>query len=128
MEISDIFKDLPLLESERLILRKITLEDAEDFFEYASDPQVALYMSWLPHQSLEETRRLIETYVECYKAGKIAPWGIQLKAINKFIGTIGYSNWQTAHNRAALSYSIARPYWGQGIISEAVRVIIDFGF
>lgn len=128
MEVSDFYKDLPQLETARLILRKITEQDAGDFFEYASDHQVALYTSWLPHQTIEETQNLIRNFIEGYQTGRVSPWGIQFKADGKFIGTIGFSNWQIAHDRAEIYYSIARAYWGQGLVTEAVRTVIDFGF
>lgn len=47
MEVSEIYSDLPILETDRLLLRKITVEDAEDMFKYGSDPEVSRYVTWI---------------------------------------------------------------------------------
>jgi ribosomal-protein-alanine N-acetyltransferase len=51
----DVLRDLPTLETDRLLLCKIVLDDIEDIFAYASDPEVPKYMPWEPHRSLEDT-------------------------------------------------------------------------
>ncbi len=54
------FENFPVLETPRLILRKISLKDAQDIFDYAKDPEVSKYLSWEPHKSFEDSVKFIE--------------------------------------------------------------------
>lgn len=122
------FDNLPTLETERLLLRKARASDARDFFEYASDPEVSKHSTWSAHQSLADTRQFINGILNHYQAHHVAPWGIEHKADRKFIGTCGFGNWITYHHRAEIGYALARPYWSQGYMTEAVRAVLSFGF
>ncbi len=127
-----IMLDLPeqflTLQTPRLILRKLELSDAEDIFAYASDPQVAIYTSWAAHQSIDETYKYLNDFVfELYRSGKGMDWGIVEKASGKLIGTCGlYAS--PEHRRGTLGYALNRDYWGQGLITEAAKTAIAFGF
>mgnify|MGYP004718770921 CR=1 FL=1 len=79
MKVSDVFYDLPPLETERLILRKVTVDDAEDMFEYTSVPDVSKYVPWKTHQSIEDTHQFIAFIINQYESGKLAPWAIECK-------------------------------------------------
>ncbi len=126
--IEAIFGNLPVLETERTILRKLQFQDAEDMFLYGSDPEVSRYTTWPPHQSLEGTRRFIETVLNAYEEQKIASWAIEDKHSRKMIGTAGFVNWNTAHSRAELGYALSREFWNRGYMTEIVKRIVDFGF
>lgn len=128
METQDIFRNLQTLETERLILRKMTLEDAEDMFEYASDPDVAKYTTWDTHQSVKDTKFFLNTVVERYKNRQITDWGIVHKGEEKLIGTGGFAECHLFHSRAEIGYALSRKYWRQGYMSEAVTAIVKFGF
>lgn len=128
MNVASVFENLPTLETDRLRLRKISLRDARDFFEYASDPEVTRYSTWSPHESLADTKQFINQVLNQYKAGHVAPWGIEHKAERRFIGTCGFGNWIHYHGRAEIGYALARPYWSQGYMTEAVRSVLAFGF
>lgn len=128
MEVSEIYSDLPILETDRLLLRKITVEDAEDMFVYGSDAEVSTYVTWNQHQTLPETKEFIEFILNQYEAGRIAPWGIEYKETGRLIGTIDFVSWSTNHKLAELGYVIAREYWGKGVATEAAKELIRFGF
>ena len=128
MKIEDIFRDLPTIKTERLVLRKLTQDDAQDVFEYASDPEVPKYSTWSVHQSIEDTKEFLNAVIEEYVNHEIAPWGIVHKADKKVIGTCGFVNWILDDDRAEIGYALSRKYWGQGYMPEAVREAIDFGF
>lgn len=128
METQDIFRNLTTVETERLLLRKMTLDDAEDMFEYASNPEVAKYTTWNAHQSIKDSKFFLETVVERYKNRQITDWGIVHKEDGKLIGTCGFVEWPLAHNRAEIGYALSQKYWRQGYTSEAVGAIIKFGF
>ncbi|MEB3828305.1 GNAT family N-acetyltransferase [Phormidium sp. CCY1219] len=122
------FGDLPSLETPRLLLRKMTLADAVDIFEYASNPKVAQYVTWPVHQSLDDTHQFLTSVLERYAQQKTAPWAIVHKNLRQAIGTCGFVNWHSAHNRAEIGYALSAKYWGCGYMTEAVCTAIDFGF
>ncbi|GLB61848.1 GNAT family N-acetyltransferase [Cytobacillus sp. NCCP-133] len=124
MIILEKFADVPKLETERLILRKITLDDAEDMYLYASNEEVTRYVTWETHSSLSDTIEFINTFLPQYDA----PWGIELKENGKFIGTVHFVWWQPEHKSAEIGYVLSKEYWGKGLITEAARAIISFGF
>lgn len=118
----------PILETPRLTLRRLRLADAEDMFAYASDPQVSQYVTWDSHRSVENSRAFLHSVVTRYQNDEIAVWGIVAKATGRLIGTIGYHDWAFQHQRAEIGYALGRAYWGQGLMTEAARVVIDWGF
>ena len=128
MKIEDIFNDLPILYTERLILRKMRLEDAEDLFEYASDPEVAKYVIWEPHKSVEDSINFLNSVITRYDKKEVSEWGLVHRENNKFIGTCGYVLWVPAHSLAEIAYALSREYWGKGLMTEAIKEVIRFGF
>lgn len=128
MKIEEIFGDLPILETDRLILRKIKLSDTQDLFEYASDPEVARCVTWDYHKSIEDSINYLRSVIQKYRNKEISEWGIVYKENNKFIGTCGYLWWNTTHARAEIAYALARRYWNRGLMTEAVKQVIKFGF
>lgn len=128
MEIEDIFSDIPILETDRLLLRKLQLDDKKDIFEYASDPLVCKYTTWSVHESIEESKNFLISVIKDYNNHLIAPWGIVDKEDNKLIGTCGFVNWIVDDDRAEIGYALSRKYWGKGYMTEAVRAVIAFGF
>jgi len=127
MNREDIFSNFPTLETERLILRKLRLEDAKDLFEYASDPKVSKYVTWETHKSIEDSINLIKFTHERYEKREGIIWGIVYKENKKVIGTCDISP-VTKHFRAEIAYALSRDYWGKGIATEAVKEAIRFGF
>ncbi|KGE19774.1 GNAT family N-acetyltransferase [Paenibacillus wynnii] len=128
MQIEDVFGDFPTLETERVILRKLTMDDAEDMYEYASDSEVAKYTTWEAHNSIEDSVGFLNFLIQKYNNKQLAPWGIMLKSNQKVIGTCGYMNWIPQINRAELAYALSREFWGKGIMTEAANEILEFGF
>src|SRR5687768_4299093 len=126
--IEDIFGDLPTLETERLLLRKMRLDDADDLFEYAADPEVSTYTTWGPHHSIHDSREFLTRIVGLYRNSELSEWGVEHKADAKFIGTCGFVDWSPYHSRAEIGYAMSRKYWGQGLMTEAAVAVIAFGF
>ncbi|MGG3738918.1 GNAT family N-acetyltransferase [Aeribacillus pallidus] len=128
MDIEKIYGNLPTLETERLLLRKITLDDVEAMFSYASNDEVTKYVTWDTHRSLADTKQYIDFVLSQYENKQIAPWGIESKETKEFIGTIDFVWWQPAHQKAEIGYVISDKYWGKGIATEASKKLIQFGF
>jgi len=118
------FSRLPVLETRRLILRKMRMKDAKDIYEWTSDPEVARYVLWNAHTSLRDTRSFLRYSRSCYRHGLPASWGIELRSAGKIIGTIGVI-WYSQENRSCeIGYSMSRDFWNQGIMTEAARAVI----
>lgn len=117
-----------VLETKRLILRPFAESDAESVYEYAKDPAVGPIAGWYPHTSVENSRQIIrdvlavpETYALC------------LKPDNRAIGAVGLmtggkSNMALQVNEGEIGYWLGAPFWGQGLMPEAVSALIRHAF
>lgn len=122
------FSSLPILATPRLTLRKLRLRDANDLFAYASDPEVARHVLWDAHKTLAQSRRFLWGAIRQYRKGLPASYAIVLKGEERMIGTIGFMWVNTDHKSAEIGYSLSREYWNRGIMTEALRELIRFGF
>lgn len=114
------------METERIILRLWRDNDAESLFKYASDPDVGLRAGWSPHKNIEESHEIIRNYF-CNDH----TWAIELKATSEVIGAMGYmlpaeSNIGIGESDAEVGFWVAKPYWNQGVCTEALELIINY--
>ncbi|MCQ2059834.1 MAG: GNAT family N-acetyltransferase [Bacteroidaceae bacterium] len=119
---------MQIIETERLILRPWRESDAGALFKYASDPDVGPRAGWPPHRSVEESLELIRTVF----SGE-GMWAVELKGTDEAIGCVGYlpasaSNLEIGEDQCEVGYWIAKPYWGKGICTEAMRAVVDYCF
>lgn len=128
MNLQDIFNNPPVLETSRLILRKITYEDAYDIFEYASDPEMTKYVVWDYHKCLADSYNYISFMLKKYENREPSTWGIVYKSENKFIGTCGFLWCYPENASCEIGYALSRKYWNKGIVTESVKEIIKLGF
>ena len=117
-----------ILETERLILRRWKDCDAEALYEYAKDPDVGPVAGWPPHRNIDESRDVIKNIL----SGKEA-YAICLKDDNKAIGTIelklkGRTDMSERDDECELGYWLGKPFWGQGLMPEAVREMLRHAF
>ena len=112
------------METERLRLRPVTLEDAPAMFEYASDEAVTRY-TFPTNQSLEETRNNIALF---YLSSPLGRWGIELKENGKFIGTIDLLDLDLCLKKGSIGYVLNKDYWNQGLATEATKTVIALAF
>ena len=119
---------MPTLETPRLRLRKLSMRDAQDIFDYSQDPQVARYVLWEAQTSLSEARSYIRFMLRKYRLGEPASWGIEWKETGRIIGTIGFMWIQRDNAAAEVGYSLSRAYWNRGIMTEALAEILRYGF
>lgn len=111
------------LETERLILRPLTLADTEDMFEYASDEEGVKYV-FPKHLTKAETKESIASY---FMAAPLGKFGIELKATGKLIGTIDLRVLEEK-NTGEIGYTLSRHFWGQGYAPEAAEALLQLGF
>lgn len=117
------------IETERLILRRFTVEDAKDMYEnWASDEEVTKYLMWLPHASVEATSALLERWVEGYQEDTKYEWCIQYKESGQAIGSIGVAKIVERAELMEIGYCISRTCWNQGITSEALQAVMKYLF
>ena len=122
------FSSLPLLETSRLVIRPLRMQDAKDIFSYASDPEVARYVLWEPHRSLSDSKRYIRYIRMLYRRGLPASWAVMLRDSGRVIGTIGFMWYSDENSTAEIGYSFSREYWNCGYATEAMRAVMDSAF
>ena len=118
----------PILETDRLVVRKITREDAAEIFFFRSDKELIKYLDRAPMETLDEAIEYIDKGNDSFSENNSANWGIQLKDNPKLIGTIGFWRIDKPHHRAEIGYTIHTDYQGKGLMNEALQAVIDYGF
>lgn len=109
-------------------MRKLSMRDAGDMFEYASVPEMTDHVTWEHHRTLGDSMHFLRIIIQQYEFGNPTPWGIVYKENNKLIGTIGFHYWLKDHMRAELGYALSKDYWNHGLMTEALTEVIRFGF
>jgi [ribosomal protein S5]-alanine N-acetyltransferase len=128
-DIKNILEGEIWLETERLILRKITEHDIPYIFEYASDPEVTKYLRFETHKSLEDAKDYFSKVCVWYaNQPDHFPLAIELKQDKKMIGTIGFVKFDLQNDCAELGYVLSKKYWGHGYATEVAKKLIEFGF
>ena len=119
---------MTVLMTERLILRPWSEEDTDDLYMYASDPDVGPIAGWPPHHTAEESRTIIQTvfnqnemYAVCLKEDNRAIGAIQLKDRD-------HTDLTNRTDEAELGYWLGKPFWGRGIMPEAVNEVLRHAF
>lgn len=110
----------------RLLLRNITLDDAQDMYECSRGENVGINAGWEPHKSIEETRGFIKAIF----ADEPYSFGIILNETGRLIGSVGLiADGKREYDGARmLGYSLDERYWNRGIMTEAAQAVIKFGF
>ena len=117
------------IETERLILRRFTVDDATAMYEnWAKDPEVTKFLTWQPHENVDATRALLEDWIKHYEEGDTFNWAIQLKENGKVIGNISVVGLKEAAEAADIGYCMSRACWGRGIMPEALKAVMDYLF
>lgn len=114
-----------IIENEKIMLRPWCESDAETLFKYASDPDVGSRAGWPPHQSVDESLNIIQTIFN-----NDSTWAIVLKETGEAIGAIGYGpscdcKLPAREGEPLIGYWIGKPFWNQGICTEALRLMLE---
>lgn len=128
MNFDVVFDTFPHLETKRLILRELQPGDAESLFTILGDEDVTEFYDDDVFSSVSQAREQIHSWDAGFKARRCVRWGIALRGKGEIIGTCGYYGFHSLHNRAGIGYELARSFWKQGIMTEALDAIIRFGF
>lgn len=117
----------PCLETNRLWLREATPEDVESVYAVFADPKVTLFHDLDTFTHLDEAIRVIERRARGFESGHGIRWGIARKQDNYLIGSCGFT-WNKDLNAAEVGYELKSQFWQQGIMSEALGAIVQYGF
>ena len=122
------FTPFPVIETERLILKRITNDDVNEVFELRSNPETMKYIPRPLVKTTEDALEHIAMIEEKIILNEGINWGISLKDSHKLLGIIGYYRMQPENYRAEIGYILLPEFHGKGIITEAVKRLIIFGF
>ena len=116
----------PKLETKRLILRTMTVEDAEvAFTNWTGDPEIAKFMRWERHKDIMETKEWLMAEEACIESDEVYNWGLVLKETGELIGSGGLV-FIEEKGMYELGYNIMKKYWNKGLATEASAKIIKF--
>lgn len=117
------------LETPRLLLRRFVPEDAEAMYRnWACDPEVTKYLTWLPHASADVTRRMLEDWCARYADPEYYQWAIVPKDLGEPIGSVSVVQFFKDGACADLGACIGKPWWGRGLTAEALTAVLRFLF
>ena len=123
-----VFSNIPTLETDRLILRRMVVRDTDDMYDYARRREVTEYLLWYPHQSKKYTSDYLR-YIEArYRIGEFYDWAVEEKESGRMIGTCGFTRFDLPHNVGEIGYVLNPDFQGKGYATEAAKRVIDFGF
>lgn len=117
------------IETQRLILRPFTPEDAEAMFRnWASDPEVTKYLTWPAHSNVEVSQWVTNDWASHYGEESFYQWAIVPKALGEPIGSIAAVKVDNDAQWVEIGYCIGKAWWRKGFVSEALNALIAFFF
>lgn len=122
------FSPFPELETERLLLRRVNTNDIKEIFELRSNPETMKYIPRPLIKTNEDAWEYIAMIDSKIDNNEGINWAITLKDNPKLIGVIGHYSIKPEHYRAEIGYILLPEYHGKGIVSEAVKEAVNYGF
>lgn len=117
-----------VLTTERLVLRKLSLEDVDAVFALRSDPEAMRYVPRPLAKDRDEAAAHIQVILDAQQANDGLQWAITLKGHPAMVGIIGFWRMKKEHYRAEIGYMVLPTHWGQGIVSEAIAAVVHHAF
>ena len=113
------------METERLVLRKLVESDAEMMFaNWTNDEEVTRYLTWLPHNTIEVTKEILEDWIDAYDDPGTVRFGIELKENHDLIGEIDVVKY--IDGVPVLGFASSPKYWGHGYMTEAGKAFVEY--
>ncbi len=125
--LTTIFTPFPILKTERLTLRQLSVDDDKEVFALRSDKQVNKYLEREAGNTIEDARNFIHKIAEVVSQNKGIYWAITLTDTDKLVGTICLFNFSNETDQAEIGYELLPAFQGQGIMQEALSTVIAFG-
>ncbi len=118
--------DFPQIETKRLLLRELVQADAKAVFHNYADEEIANNFMDKPFADIAQAKQLIDAFKAEFTQGKALTWALALKETNACVGTCSYMI--ESSSCAEIGYDLSKAHWGKGLMSEALRAVIDYGF
>ncbi|EEM16877.1 N-acetyltransferase [Bacillus pseudomycoides] len=129
MNIEMVFGDFPVLESVNLVLRKIEEVHLQELYSIYDNDKVFEYCGIIPKHNLQTVRKMIGHFDRDYHKKSRIKWGIfQKNQSDKLVGIIESMDFNQKVNMVSIGYFLAEDYWGKGIATESVRMVVKFLF
>lgn len=121
--------NIPIIEGERINLRKMQANDVDVLLQYWGDPEVVKHMNMSAFTTSDEVLEMVTLLNSLAEYEDTLRWGIELKEEHKLIGSCGFNTWQlSGAYRAEIGYDLGKAYWGQGYMSEALGLMLPYGY
>ncbi len=111
------------IETERLVLRRPSPDDAPAIYRYSSDPDVTRFVQWRPHRDMRDTREFLIRCIGLWNGEERFPFVIMPKGVQTPIGMIEI---HSGGCRWGVGYVLAKKFWGRGYTTEALRGVIGW--
>jgi RimJ/RimL family protein N-acetyltransferase len=122
------WKRLPTINTSRLCLRWISVDDVDAFYAIYSDPEVMRYWSTPPLADRAAASKLVSEIHDGFKRRELLKWGIALRSDDTLIGSVTLFRPDFTHRRVELGYALGRAYWGNGYMHEALKAVLTYAF
>ncbi|MEC0240035.1 GNAT family protein [Paenibacillus dokdonensis] len=127
MSFNESFQEFPSIETERLLLRELQSDDAEDYYNYFSNHEVTRFWGYDSPKNIKTVASTFIRFSNAFKRKEMIVWGISSKETNKIIGTCILGNFVRG-SMANINYNLSIEHWKKGIMLESLGAIIPFGF
>jgi ribosomal-protein-alanine N-acetyltransferase len=128
LDLNVTLAEFPVLKTERLVLRRVTAGDTESIFRLMADPRVTRFLGRTPFTTLDEAARRVQMFQDEFQSRSGLAWMVTQRTDGQFMGFCRYTHFDTFHSRAEIGYLLSPEWWGQGVMPEAVRAAVGFGF
>jgi RimJ/RimL family protein N-acetyltransferase len=122
------FSLFPILETERLTLRRLDIGDENEIFQLRSNEKVNEFLDRPEANTLDDAKRFIEKITKAIHSNESLYWAITLRPEKKLIGTICLWSFSLEKNSAEIGYELLPDFQGKGIMQEAIKAIVKYGF
>jgi ribosomal-protein-alanine N-acetyltransferase len=122
------FNPFPKLETPRLNLRAMTMDDAPQLYELRKNTELMRFIDRPLHRSIEDSKAMLQQIMDGTKNNETIAWAITFNNTPEMIGTISYHRIEKENNRAEIGYMLDPQHWRKGIMNEAIKPVLDYGF
>ncbi len=127
-ELDPLFDAFPVLETERLSLRQLTVADAPDVFDMLAHTDVARFTARKPLSKVGDAITLLRNVGLDYATRTAIRWGVVWQGEDKIVGTVGLHGWDRYHRHISIGFDVHRNHWGKGVGQEVVKAVCAYAF
>jgi ribosomal-protein-alanine N-acetyltransferase len=125
----EVGNKFPRIETDRLVLREMKIDDVDFYFRHFNNDKIVEGSCFQGPKSLEVAERELQLYcINPFLENRGIRWGIVRKGDAELIGTCGFYDWVKTDYRAEIGYDLDPAYWGRGLMTEALRIVLVYGF